>query len=352
MVINGVGNGIPFLKREGIPSSVRKSMVLWYDIKRQSTTNDIMVDNPKLIDLSGNGHDATCYNFAWSEMSGIGGYIQPKFTPSSGNYIVTPTYKFTLIPKEYGGSWILLFTKDVNYDKTKSWKIKVTCPDSPIQDKDNIYIFSSVNNENIRISKNIVDGEITIINPTDNKLEHIFLLASSKYNYAITIEMIPEYPNALVFDGIDDYCKVINVPILNDYTIIYKRKRFENKDDGCLFSKRVLSNTDNDGAFQIERWYSNGYVAFSFGNKTYILTKNQYINSINYQTKYKFNDVTLNIGKASDNTILSIGYLNANYISGPTYNGVLYSVILFNKTLSVKDINWVKHNLIEGDVEL
>lgn len=33
-----------------------------------------MKANPKFIDLSGNGHDATCYNFAWNWGSGIGQY--------------------------------------------------------------------------------------------------------------------------------------------------------------------------------------------------------------------------------------------------------------------------------------
>ena len=54
--------------------SIMDSIVLWYDIKRQGATNENMAASPVLRDLSGNGHDATCYNFAWSLMSGIGGY--------------------------------------------------------------------------------------------------------------------------------------------------------------------------------------------------------------------------------------------------------------------------------------
>ncbi len=50
---------------------IRESLVLWYDIKKQQATNEGMAATPRLRDLSGNGHDATCYNFAWSEMSGI-----------------------------------------------------------------------------------------------------------------------------------------------------------------------------------------------------------------------------------------------------------------------------------------
>lgn len=55
---------------QSMEESVNEHMVLWYDIKRQGATNESMASNPVLRDLSGNGHDATCYNFAWSGMSG------------------------------------------------------------------------------------------------------------------------------------------------------------------------------------------------------------------------------------------------------------------------------------------
>lgn len=43
----------------------------------------------------------------------------------------------------------------------------------------------------------------------------------------IKIELIPEYPNALVADGVNDYCRVDGLPILTDYTVIAKRKRLD-----------------------------------------------------------------------------------------------------------------------------
>lgn len=49
---------------------IMRSMVCWYDISRQGCTNEAMAKNPVLKDLSGNGHDMTCYNFAWAGMSG------------------------------------------------------------------------------------------------------------------------------------------------------------------------------------------------------------------------------------------------------------------------------------------
>lgn len=76
MAINAIGNGIPFPKGKSIPYYIKNNMVLWYDIKRQGATNETMKANPILKDLSGNGHDATCYNFAWSGISGIGSYAR------------------------------------------------------------------------------------------------------------------------------------------------------------------------------------------------------------------------------------------------------------------------------------
>ena len=57
------------------PKAIKDAMVLYYDIAKQKATNESMAANPTLKDLSGNGNDATCYNFGWSEMSGIGGYM-------------------------------------------------------------------------------------------------------------------------------------------------------------------------------------------------------------------------------------------------------------------------------------
>ena len=58
----------------GTPKAIREAMVCWYDPARQGATNEKMAENPVLKDLSGNGHDMPCFNFAWSGMSGIGLY--------------------------------------------------------------------------------------------------------------------------------------------------------------------------------------------------------------------------------------------------------------------------------------
>lgn len=39
-------------------------------------TNEEMSKNPVWVDKTGNGHDLQMKNFAWGEMSGVGGYVQ------------------------------------------------------------------------------------------------------------------------------------------------------------------------------------------------------------------------------------------------------------------------------------
>lgn len=84
MATNANANGIPFLKRTGIPPAIKNSMVVYYDIKKQGCTNESMKADPRLIDLSGHGYDAKLYNFAWTENSGINTTTYPNALVSDG----------------------------------------------------------------------------------------------------------------------------------------------------------------------------------------------------------------------------------------------------------------------------
>lgn len=54
-----------------IPSAILSALVCWYSPRRQGCTNEGMRANPVLRDLSGNGLDMECLNFAWNEASGV-----------------------------------------------------------------------------------------------------------------------------------------------------------------------------------------------------------------------------------------------------------------------------------------
>ena len=326
-----------------------QSMVLWYDLKKQGATNESMAENPVLRDLSGNGHDATCYNFAWTGMSGVGGYDDNKHPAISlwptmsfrGTFTVNSRYSVTITNcAESGITSDILY--NLNYVDTECM-FKV----SGLQNGQKVYIGRTDSN-----NANIVE--------TDGiyKIQGI-LQDSGKYNVTIgcvdftgdcniTIEQLPLYPHALVSDGVDDYCLVEGLPLLNKedgYTVIAKRKWIDNK--GCLSHKR--ETVDENGAFQFERYYAQGdkgFTNFSFGERTGCPIQ---IDDITYQTTASYNGNVLNVGDLLDNNFLQLFHYGYNVNSGLFSSIALHSFILFNRDLSIDEIEWVKTNLIESE---
>ena len=226
MATNGNAIGTPFLKSNAIPPAIRNSMILWYDLKKQGATNETMSTNPILKDLSGNGHNATCYNFAWSGMSGVGGY-RTDFSNDVAIYLGSrisgsKTYKTVTINRvviNRGSVFLETTTEDANIP---SFTVKVTGLEvngariygsqvSGIDwQTDGIYEFPSLTG--------IYKG-LSVSAPTSETLQ-----------VPIVIEQLPLYPNALVSDGVDDYAQVTGLPLLNKedgYTVIAKRKWIE-----------------------------------------------------------------------------------------------------------------------------
>ena len=95
--------------------SIRDAMILWYDLKRQGATNENLAADPTLRDLSGNGHDATCYNFAWTEESGISTTNYPHALVSDGvdDYAVARQLP---IPTKETGYTIILKREILTFD--------------------------------------------------------------------------------------------------------------------------------------------------------------------------------------------------------------------------------------------
>ena len=366
MVGNANANGIPFLKRYGIPPAIKNAMVLWYDIARQGATNESMAKNPILKDFSGNSHDITCYNFGWSGMSGIGGYVYDligsKYSTVSnniatiisnegavsGNVITTPKQK---IKGEKG--------KTLTYTR-KAFDVKI----SNLPVGVNIRVNFGKNNGNTTKWETIgyfvnginhVDEEVITVEPYDSEstpyINDCRIIFSNKLagveniaDLGITIELLPEYPNALVSDGVDDYAMVEGLPILTDYTVIAKRsyQGFEQnlRDNNIALAGK--STASENGAFMLERLLRTGnYSEYNFGRYNDITLHN---NIITYATKFSYNGVQkLNAGELPDTDTLFL-FTKARYNS--VVQAALYSFLLFDRTLTTAEIEWVKTNLI------
>lgn len=341
MATNANANGIPFLKskRSGIPDPIKDSMVVWYDIKRQGATNETMKANPILKDLSGNGYDATCYNFAWSGMSGIGSYATNFYLRiSEVDVTVLGTQKWRVNTIIHGQP-ILVTTKSFT-----GWNKTVT-----------IKIEGLTDNQNNELCVRITDGKIltylhngeNVVNFGDASVSKGWLAFEFKNKSLtnITIEILPEYPNALVADGVDNYALVEGLPILTDYTVIAKRKRLDIDlgHRGALASKLPLGNSNN-GAFAFEfSAADNAKQAVSFGTFSNI---NFEETDISYQTKNYYNRINIQSGNQLDTDHLSLFSIRER---DGCAQAALYSFILFDRTLTDEEIKkWIRENMDEN----
>lgn len=310
------------------------SVVLWYDIGRQGATNESMAENPTLKDLSGNGNDATCYNFGWSGMSGIGGYM----------------------------------TRNTHYEFTKDDYVKNIINNSPEHITITFTIKGLVSGNKVTIQSlngNVygewtTDGTYTVDSDSlDDSYIYIYNgIAATRGNF--TVDILPLYPNALVSDGVDDYCLVqdkyddesnlINKKSLvlnreDGYTVIAKRKWLnETLTCGLISKLDDASNTNGAFGFELSNVISAKFID-NWGSSNYITLEK---NDITYGTSTKYNSININ----SDDNQIDTDYINLfKYAEDKRlkFYGqfALYSIILFNRDLTDEEIQWVKNNLIQ-----
>lgn len=162
----------------------------------------------------------------------------------------------------------------------------------------------------------------------------------------ITIEVLPEYENGLVYDGVDDYSKNENIPVLTDYTIIAKRL-WINKDNPLneqFIHKGAINTPIGESAFMLEYEIANDtyYRSSSYGGYINIERSNR-PERIVYQTSNSYNGTSITKGSGTDTTGIVIGGVTNKY-----WNGVFYKLMLYSKTLPLLQINYLK-NLMEKD---
>ena len=324
-----------------IEDGIMDAMVLWYDLAKQGATNESMATTPTLIDHSGNGHDATCYNFAWSGMSGIGGFDYPLFPNvfSSDGFCNIPNNRY--------------YTRltDVS-DTTYSIKFKV----SKMSNGKTLYVRKVLNGgvstsllsiitENGEYSFTVDSGYLAVYPSERSNPEGV-------YNADIDIQLVPLYPNALVSDGVDDYCFVEGLPLLTKergYTVIAKRKWLDEDNEGNSSLITKASTTSGvDGAFMFECKHQNATqkITRSFGGT--LILDNFYTDDITYQISNSYNSTSIPQHTYTDtNKMVMFRFsTNANEYYGEF---ALYSLLLFNRDLTPEEIEWVKTNLIEAE---
>ena len=194
-------------------------------------TNEQMEENPVWKDLTGNGHDLQMKNFAWGGMSGVGGYVQ-NFNYFRNNATVdkvrideqsSNSVKVTILATGINNA--IYIPKNI-YQFNKSYFIKISSEGYNEGDLSLLFYAPSTSTATtVKVPLN-PNGITEIPAIKEDDFLAVYLNVEGKVG-SITIEQLPLYPGALVFDGVDDYGTCENFPILTKekgYTVVALRQ--------------------------------------------------------------------------------------------------------------------------------
>lgn len=279
-------------------------------------------DRDILRDLTGNGHDITLSGFAFSEMSGYGGYQYNWLTDLSittGSNILNITHNKLKLTKSTEG-WEYITSLKIDSYKNKPFKLNVH-----YEAKTASVIFGN-GDRSIALTEGI--NIIPIIDTASNIYFSMF------YGTIAEIELLPEYPDALVFDGVDDYGQSIDrIKALTEYTIILKRKIIKATNGGCVLYKGDLRYDDSNENFGVEftdnkYWY---YYSGLLGNNKIT----PYQEDIIYAKEKSYNGQQMNSNL--DNVVANPIVISTVNKTG-FINMAFYSAYLFDRSLDEQEI--------------
>lgn len=154
----------------------------------------------------------------------------------------------------------------------------------------------------------------------------------------ITIEILPEYENGLVYDGVSDFTDNKNIPIFTDFTAIIKRVDLDAKNDNStvMFKGNKIYESSIGNGFILDYCYNSKNHVYSYGKLNQIERDDS---KIIYLTPESYNGNPIIKGENEDNLGL---------VLGKYWKGIIYKTILYSKTISLLEINFLK-NLMEKD---
>lgn len=313
------------------PGEIVKPQV-YYNIKKQKISNDNhSAFDDKLIDYSGNGYDAKLYNFGWKEDSGIGKY-ETDFTDWKKSFKVT-SFDSESIKFTSDVSWALLYHPSSIGEDIPSFKVRIK-----LYGKGTLY-YNYITQEgkytNVAVKSEIFETPICYNTKyTGEKGVNVgFTLGVTSGECSGTITQIPEYENALVLDGVDDYGKVTGLPILKDYTVAADYIRTfakESAQDSPILSKSKVAGS---GAFLFNYLNADSITSsYSFGTNNILKEINDSERKIYYLSKYASDGHNVNAGSAVDYDTMWLGTYRDNISN--FFTGALYFAMLFPYSLS------------------
>lgn len=290
-------------------------------------TNEQMATNPVWVDKTGNGYDLQLKNFSWKGMSGVGGYGDEnhqtfyKFTLDDYVFRATPpgvkhmNFTFRVTGLQPGNKLTLAFFGTTN-TVYGTW------------DKDGIY---TVNSAVVEVGKPVY-----------------FYNGYGATRGEFTIEILPLYPGALVFDGVDDYGVCDNFPILTKekgYTVVALRQWITRGE----IAQGLVSNVKNwlkDGAFLLE--YRNIQAEhlnkpISFGA---IGSEMDLSHILTYQTSKSYNGVSITTGNFEGTDVLHVGKLAPTKV-GTCINAAIWEFVFLDHDATEEELTKIKDYFVK-----
>lgn len=292
-------------------------------------TNEQMAANPVWVDKTGNGHDLQMKNFSWKGMSGVGGYGDEnhqtfyKFTLDDYVFIATPpgvkhmNFTFRVTGLQPGNKLTLAFFGTTN-TVYGTWN------------KDGIYT---------------VDADIVEAGkPT------YFYNGYSATRGEFTIEILPLYPGALVFDGVDDWAGCDNLPLLpkeKGYSIIALRN-WITRYDATQYKRPLISNldTNDEGAFLIEYRKDENVndVTGSYNSFTDVYIDDN--NPITWQTSSSYNGQIIKKGTSKSTNKLSICKTYFGQLSNYA-NAAIWEIVILDHDATEEELTKIKDYFVK-----
>lgn len=306
--------------------------------KAYGRSNDEDAETRKcLYDYSGNGRDIELFNFAFAGMSGYSGYLQVfsrAYETSGDGAILEKTSTKLVITNPVDSSGNFKVAIDSAYYNNGAWKVRVNNPKYGANENAHSQIVARITeNTEGYTTFNLING-INTIPVIEGTVASIYFNIQDKGD-TITFEVLPEYPGALVSDGIDDYGQCIKgFALTDDYTVVAVRKQIAVK-AGILVSKGHVDR----GAFGFE---VDGPSAYSYGKFSSV---SDVPALFSYQTKSSYNGLTINVGTGTDTTAdklrLFNDFGNSNYVFF-----ALYDLRIYDHSLTAEELQTVKDEMM------
>lgn len=320
-------------------------------------TNEQMAENPIWVDKTGNEHDLQMKNFAWGGMSGVGGYVDN--WNSSADW-------------DINSYWVNSHT-DHKLQFITAGSV-VQARSNNIYNAENVYKnILNVNGLTEAVNKGAVGGlRISAVDPITSKtiksfsfktdgiiqisfddvLQDYFvaylLYGNNTKDIDITIEQLPLYPGALVFDGVDDYGTCDNFPVLTKekgYTVVALRQWITRGEIAAGLVSNV-KNWLNDGAFLLEfRNVSADHLnkPISFGA---IGSEMDLPHILTYQTSKSYNGVSITTGNFEGTDVLHVGKLAPTNV-GTCINAAIWELVFLDHDATEEELTKIKDYFVK-----